>query len=216
MDCCQCKGIESLFNEKQARNNLKAYRKDGPGRTTRMLIEALERLAQGPRIEGMKLLDIGGGVGAIEHELLRAGLESATGVDASAAYVKAAQEEAVRQGHADKVSYYHANFVEIAPQIPPADIVTLDRVLCCYHDMPRLVGLSVAKAGKLYGLVYPRDTWLLRAGIFTANLFLRLARNPFRGYIHPMRAVDALVRRNGLRRRFYRTTAIWQVVVYSR
>jgi magnesium-protoporphyrin O-methyltransferase len=216
MDCCQCKGIESLFNEREARNQLKEYRKDGPDKTTRMLIEALERLSPGRRIEGMKLLDIGGGVGAIEHELLRAGLGSATGVDASAAYVKAAQEEANRQGHADRVSYYHANFVDIAPELAPADIVTLDRVICCYHDMPGLVGLSVAKAGKLYGLVYPRDTWWLRAGILTANLFLRLARNPFRGYIHPTRAVDALVRRNGLRRRYYRRTPIWQVVVYAR
>src|SRR5947207_5244489 len=150
MDCCQCKGIETLFNEKEARNRLRAYHEDGPSKTTRMLIEALK--AEG--VEGMTLLDIGGGVGAVQHELLRAGVERATGVEASTAYVKAAQEEAERQGHADRVSYHHANFVDIAPQIPPADIVTLDRVICCYHDMQALVGLSVAKAGRLYGLVY--------------------------------------------------------------
>jgi predicted TPR repeat methyltransferase len=221
MDCCQCQGIETQFNEKEAQNKLKAYRKNGPARTTRMLVEALKgelatarRSANGS--EGITLLDIGGGVGAIQHEMLKAGVERATGVDASAAYAKAAQEEAERQGHEDRVSYYHANFVDIAPQIPPADIVTLDRVICCYHDMPSLVGLSVAKAGMLYGLVYPRDTWLLRAGIRTGNLFLRLARNPFRGYVHPTRAVDTLVRNNGLQRRFYKTTALWQVVVYAR
>jgi Methyltransferase domain len=221
MDCCQCQGIETLFNEREARNKLKAYRKDGPARTTRMLVEALKgELAMQRRgkegSEGVTLLDIGGGVGAIQHELLTAGVERATGVDASAAYAKAAQEEAEHQGHADRVSYYHANFVEIAPQIPPADIVTLDRVICCYHDMQGLVGLSVAKAGMLYGLVYPRDTWWLRAGIFTGNLFLRLARNPFRGYLHRTQAVDSLVRDNGLQQRFYKTTALWQVVVYAR
>jgi hypothetical protein len=214
MDCCQCTGIENVFNEKEARNKLKAYRKDGPGKTTRLLIEALKGLSQG--VEGMTLLDIGGGVGAIQHELLQAGLESATGVDASTAYIKVVQEEAKRQGHTDKVSYQHANFVDIASQIPSADIVTLDRVICCYHDMQSLVGLSAAKAGRLYGLVYPRDTWWVRAAIFTGNLFSRATRNPFRAFVHHTRAVDRLVRDNMLQQRFYKVSGPWQVVVYAR
>jgi len=214
MDCCQCKGIENLFNEKEARNMLKAYRKDGPGKTTQLLIDALKGLSQG--IEGMTLLDIGGGVGAIQNELLRAGVESAIDVDASTAYVKAAREEAERQGHAGKVNYYHANFVDIAPEIPPADIVTLDRVICCYHDMPKLVGLSVAKAGKLYGLVYPRDVWWVRIGIFAANLYFRIVRNPFRTFAHDTQAVDKLVRDNAFQRSYYKASGPWQVVVYGR
>ena len=167
MDCCQCKGIESLFNQKEAQAKLKAYRKDGPAKTTRMLIDAL--VSEG--IVGATLLDIGGGVGAVQHELLRAGVARATGVDASTAYVKAAQEEAERQGHSDRITYNHANFVELAPQISAADIVTLDRVICCYHDMHSLVSLSVAKAGKLYGLVYPRDTWWMRAAVSLGNFY---------------------------------------------
>ena len=214
MDCCQCKGIETLFNEKQAKNNLKAYRKDGPAKTTRMLIEALKELAQ--PLEGMTLLDIGGGVGAIQHELLHAGIDRAVDVDASSAYLKAVQEEAERQGHADRVTYYHGNFVDLASQISSADIVTLDRVICCYHDMPALVGLSVSKAGKLYALVYPRDTWWIRAAISVGNLYLRVARNPFRGYVHGTQAVDTLVRGHGLQQRYYRTTLLWQFVVYAR
>lgn len=212
MDCCQCKGIETLFNQKEAENMLKSYRKDGPAKTTCMLIEALK--AEG--IKGMTLLDIGGGVGAIQHELLRAGVEKATGVDASIAYVKAALQEAKQRGHAEKITYQHGNFVDLAPQIEPADIVTLDRVICCYHDMQTLVGLSVAKAGSLYGLVYPRDTWWTRVKIYLGNLYLRVNRNPFRSFIHPTQAVDALVRGNGFEQRFYRTSGLWQVVVYAR
>jgi 2-polyprenyl-3-methyl-5-hydroxy-6-metoxy-1,4-benzoquinol methylase len=224
MDCCQCKGIETLFNKKEARNNLKAYRKHGPAKTTRILLEALKNeLAKpgkpgepGRGIEATTLLDIGGGIGAIQHELLRASVERATSVEASAAFLKAAQEEAERQGHAERVSYYHANFVDIAPQIPAADIVTLDRVICCYHDMQALVGLSVAKASMLYGLVYPRDTWWMRAGVSISNLYFRIVRNPFRVYIHRPRAVDSLVRDTGLQERFYKTSGPWQVVVYAR
>jgi hypothetical protein len=34
--------------------------------------------------------------------------------------------------------------------------------------------------------------------------------------VHPTRAVDAVVRGNGLERRFYREAGTWQVVVYAR
>ena len=94
MKCCQCQGIESQFNAKQAAKELKDYRRRGPRKSTRMLIEALG--AEG--IKGMTLLDIGGGVGAIQHELLSAGVSSATDVEASLAYMETAKEEAQRRG----------------------------------------------------------------------------------------------------------------------
>jgi magnesium-protoporphyrin O-methyltransferase len=130
--------------------------------------------------------------------------------------LKASREEAERQGHADRVTYHHGNFVDLAPQIPTADIVTLDRVICCYHDMQSLVGLSVAKASVLYGLVYPRDMWWMRAAVSLGNLYVRVVRNSFRSFVHPTKAVDALVRDNGLQERFYKTSGPWQVVVYAR
>ena len=212
MNCCQCQGIETLFGQKEATRKLEAYRKDGPTGTTRMLIDALK--AEGT--EGLTLLDIGGGVGAIQHELLRSGLAKATDVDASTAYVAAAREEAERQGHADRVSYHHGNFITLAPQVPSADIVALDRVICCYHDMQALVGLSVAKADKLYALVYPRDTWWMRLAVSIANLYFLVSRNPFRTFAHRTQNVEAIVYGNGFRRRFYKTSGPWQVVVYAR
>ena len=214
MNCCQCQGIETVFNRREAEKKLKAYRKRGPAKTTRMLIEALQSMAR--RNEGLTLLDIGGGVGAVQHELLRSGVQQATGVDASAAYVRVAQEEAQRQGHADRMRSVHANFVDFAAHIPRADVVTLDRVICCFHDMPALVGLSAAKAAALYGLVYPRDTWWVRAAIGIANLYMRAARNPFRAFVHPSRGVEALVKSHGFERCFYKTSGAWQVVVYAR
>lgn len=212
MNGCQCKGIEMMFNQKSAVRELKQYRRKGPHRTTQMLIDALK--TEG--IEGMTLLDIGGGVGAIQHELLRAGVSSATSVDASAAYLEAAKEEAERQGHAGRVSYYHGNFIQLAPDITPANVVTLDRVICCYHDMHALVGLSSARARDLYGLVYPRDTWWMKIWVVIENLVYWLVRNPFRSFVHPTEQVDAVVRSSGLRRRLYRKTFMWQVVVYAR
>jgi magnesium-protoporphyrin O-methyltransferase len=212
MNGCQCKGIEMIFNQKSAVRELKQYRRKGPNRTTQMLIDALK--TEG--IEGMTLLDIGGGVGAIQHELLSAGVRSAANVDASAAYVAVAKEEAERRGHAGLVSYYHGDFIQLAPEIAPADIVTLDRVICCYDDMQALVGLSSARARNMYGLVYPRDTWWMKIRVAIENFVYRLVRNPFRSFVHPTERVDAVVRSSGLRRRLYRKTFLWQVVVYAR
>ena len=172
MTCRQCQGLESLFDNKTAAKELKAYRRKGPSKTTQMLIDALR--AKG--VEAMTLLDIGGGVGAIQHELLKAGINSATNVDASTAYIEAANDEAKRQGHADRVSYHHGDFVQLAPDIQAVDIVTLDRTICCYHDMPALVGLSAARANKMYGLVYPRDVWWIKVGTAIVNFGSRLLR----------------------------------------
>ena len=212
MNRCQCKGVEMMFNQKSAVRELKQYRRKGPKRTTQMLIDALK--TEG--IEGMTLLDIGGGVGAIQHELLSAGVRSAANVDASAAYVAVAKEEAERRGHAGLVSYYHGDFIQLAPEIAPADIVTLDRVICCYDDMQALVGLSSARARNLYGLVYPRDTWWMKIRVAIENFVYRLVRNPFRSFVHPTEQVDAVVRSSGLRRRLHLKTFLWQVVVYAR
>ncbi|MGZ8690915.1 MAG: class I SAM-dependent methyltransferase, partial [Aeromicrobium sp.] len=44
------------------------------------------------------VLDIGGGVGAVHHELLHSGAATAVDVDASRAYIAVAREEAERQG----------------------------------------------------------------------------------------------------------------------
>ena len=162
------------------------------------------------------LLDIGGGVGAIQHELLKAGIASAVGVDASTAYIHAVEDEAQRQGHADRVSSRHGNFVEIADDVPEANIVTLDRVICCYHDLERLVDLSSRRATELYGIVYPRETRLVRFAFGLFNVYLRLRRNPFRVFVHPTATIDRLLRSNGFQRRFYSKTPIWQIAVYGR
>jgi len=103
----------------------------------------------------------------------------------------------------------------LAPGIAPSDIVTLDRVICCYPDMEALVRLSVARASKLYGVVYPRDAWWMKIAIPIGNFILWAMRNSFRAFVHPTKEVETIVRSNGLERRFYRKTAIWQVAVYA-
>lgn len=212
MNCTQCQGIEELFSEEYVAKELKRYLKRGPDKTTRMLIEALKE----ENVEGMTLLDIGGGLGAIQHEMLRAGVHSATDIEASGAFLNAAKGETARRGYAGRVNYQHGNFVDLATDVSPADIVTLDRVICCYPDMQNMVGLSVARAGKFYGLVFPRNDWWMKVWLVIQTFFLRLSRSRFRTFLHPAEAVESLVRGHGFKRRYYRRTFVWQVVLYAR
>jgi magnesium-protoporphyrin O-methyltransferase len=213
MSCCShCVDAEGLFSERIAKRELRHYRKKGPRLTTRLLLRAIGR----PRDRAMTLLDIGGGVGAIPHELLAAGLARAVLVDASAAYLEIAGKEAIRRGHGERFRHYHGDFVDLAGALEPADIVTLDRVLCCYPDMERLVEASAAKARHIYGLVYPRDRWITRIGMALVNLLLRLRGGAFRTYVHSTVAVEAAVQRCGLERRFHGHTFLWQIVIYAR
>jgi magnesium-protoporphyrin O-methyltransferase len=115
-----------------------------------------------------------------------------------------------------QITYLHGDFVTLASRIPEEDIVTLDRVICCYDNVEALVSLSAAKARKLYGLVYPRATWWVRIALFFENLQYRLQRSPFRAFVHPPELVDRLVRERGLKMIYHHTTPSWQVVLYQR
>ena len=213
MPDCQCDGIESRFDAAYAAWKLERYRRAGPDATTGALLDALR--AEG--VAGLTLLDIGGGVGAVQHELLRAGIASVVEVEASAAYRDACRAEAERQGHADRIEHHVGDFGSLADAIAPADIVTLDRSVCCWPDMPGLVRPSAAKARRLYGLVYPRDDWWVRVGwrIFS-RLRMLLRSDPLLVHVHRTRDVEAVLHEQGLVRRSHRTMGVWQVVVFAR
>jgi 2-polyprenyl-3-methyl-5-hydroxy-6-metoxy-1,4-benzoquinol methylase len=213
MSVCQCEAIEKLFDEKEATSSLEQAHRKGPRKTTRILLDGLRAAID---VGGRTLLDIGGGVGLIQQELFRSGLRSAVDVDASSAYLQAAQAEMDRLGLREKVTYFHGNFVDLASRIDPADMVTLDRVVCCYDELEALLDASAAKARSLYALVYPRDAWWMKLVGRLFNVVLRLRRERCRFFVHASAAVEAVMRRQGLSRILHRTAGLWQVALYAR
>ena len=208
---CAC-AVGNEFGERLARHDQKSYRKDGPARTTVWLIDGL---ADGG-VAGRTVLDIGAGVGAVHLGLLAAGAASAVDVDGSPAYVAVAREEAARLGRSADVRHETGDFVELAASLEPADLVALDRVVCCYPDMNALVQRSVALTRHRFGLVYPRHTWWIRAGSGFLNALSRLFRQRFRIWVHPTANVEAIMREAGFVPRLRRSTIFWQVIVYER
>jgi predicted RNA methylase len=113
------------FDERWARRELAAYRRGGPGRTTRRLLDGLRATNTGLGT----VLDIGAGIGILTLGLLQAGARLAVCVDFSAASMAVGAEEARRLGVGDRIEWLEGDFTAIAPSVPPADVVTLDRVV---------------------------------------------------------------------------------------
>jgi magnesium-protoporphyrin O-methyltransferase len=208
---CDC-GCANVFTDEMAANGLKRYLRNGPDRTTQELIDGVRREG----IEGGRVLDIGGGIGAIQLELLRTGARTTESVDASAAYIAVAKAEAARRGLGDRTAYRVGDFVALAPEVEPADAVTLDRMVCCYSDMPALIDRAASHARHILALVYPRDAGWTRFGAGTMNMVNRLTRSDFRYYVHREAALDARIRALGFERRQLKRHLFWQVAVYVR
>ena len=129
--CCDFTGAaEQQFNAKMAAKQLRGYRRGRVGPTTRLLCDGLVNA----RLNTGSLLDVGAGIGALTFELLDRGFRSAVAVEASSAYLAAAAEEVTRRNRSQAVSLLHGDFVDLANQVPVTDVVTLDRVVCCYAD----------------------------------------------------------------------------------
>ena len=216
MSCQQCCGITQQFNDKAARKQLNRFRRRGPDRTTRILIDEVRRSLEDGGTRGATILDVGAGLGAIHHVLLDGTVTHAIHVDASPAQLAAAREETHRRGHDDLVEFLEGDFTSIADRVSSADVVTLDRVICCFDDMEHLVRLSAQKARRLYGAVFPRDVRWMHVGIRVINVVLRLRRSPFRVFLHDPHAIDAVLRSAGLHRKVERDTLGWKVVLYER
>jgi len=212
MGCCQCQGIENMFDKKAANRQLKRYLKKGPSKTTSMLLDAINKKG----VQGLNFLDIGGGIGAIQYDLIKAGASNGTSIEASSAFFDVVMEEALQNGLAERVNFKYGDFTATASDVDSADIVTLDKVICCYDDMSELVGLSSKLARKIYAVIYPRDVWWTKLALLMVNFYPRIKGSSFRVFIHPTKKVEEIIFGNGLKRNYYATTLFWQVAIFTR
>ncbi|MCZ2121666.1 MAG: class I SAM-dependent methyltransferase [Anaerolineales bacterium] len=202
----------NTFGEDEAKANLKAYRRRGPAKQTKLILEAVRSL----KLKQTSLLDIGGGIGTIHHELLKDVANQATHIDASSAYLKIATEEAKRLGHGEQVTFIHADFTDVAAELPQVDVVTLDRVVCCYPNMRELLKAASSKSRKALAMTYPREVWYTKSAIAIMNFFQRLRKDPFRVFVHPVHEMEALLKSEGLQRVVTRKLFIWEMALYQR
>ena len=95
------------------------------------------------------------------------------------------------------------------------DIVTLDRVICCYPGWRRLVSGSASKARRLYAFSLPRDRWYLRFGVRLINFSRWLVGSAFRAFVHPVADVDRMLEEMGFRQVLVEHSFVWRVEIYE-
>lgn len=210
-DCCNPAGYRHFFNQKEARRSLRKYDKSGLDTMARSMVDYL--ISRG--MAGRSVLEAGGGIGAVHVELLKAGAERAVNVELSGAYESVAGELLSREGLAAKVERRLGDFTDVAPEIV-ADDVVMNRVVCCYPFMERLVGAAAGSSRRFLAATFPRDRMLARIGLALGNAYIRLRGVEFRSFIHRPEEIETVARAGGFEVVFRDRDLIWNAVVFER
>jgi magnesium-protoporphyrin O-methyltransferase len=202
--------VDQQFTREKVAQELKRYRRKGLGPTARLLRDGLVAA----RVTSGTLLDVGAGVGALTFALLDEGMIRGTVVEASAAYLAAATEEAARRGRAAVVHLVQGDYVAVGPQVPAAKVVTLDRVVCCYPSFEPLLLQATRHAEAAIALSYPRDRWFVRLGLWFENFVRRASGNGFRTFLHDPAAMQQVLERGGFELVSRRDTPAWSADIF--
>ena len=211
-DCCTPKGYRQIFSEKNAVGEAKRYRRKGLDGTSRRILDSIRDRG----VEGKTLLEVGGGIGAIDIELLKAGMARAVNVELTPTYEAAAGELLVEAGVSDRVERRVMDFAEAGADVEAADVVVMNRVICCYPDMPKLAGAAADRARGTLVMSFPNRRWWTRLGLTLANFGFRVIRLQFRVFLHPPALILAAVEGRGFTTRLNQPGVIWQVVALDR
>ena len=210
--CCEGDGYDAVFTDRFSQRVAKRYRKKGLSATSQRMVDFLcER-----GVEGATVLEIGGGVGEIQLELLRRGAARATNLEISTSYEDDARRLLDAAGLTDRVTRRFVDIAESPDDVEPADIVVLHRVVCCYPDYERLLAAAGSHASRLLVFSHPRDNAVFRLLVRAENLTCRLRRQSFRAFVHPAVAMEQVLVGTGLTTRDVHQGTAWRVVGLER
>jgi len=167
-------------------------------------------------VDGCTVLEVGGGIGAIQIELLRAGASGATSIELTPTYETVANELLQESGLTNVVKRRVVDFVAAAADVAPADVVVLNRVVCCYQDMPTLVGLAADHTNGLLVMSFPKSRWWTRLTVALMNLALGVTRREFHVFVRPSADIRRAAEVHGLKTLVDRPGFFWQTVALER
>lgn len=208
MPGCCARDYERIFGRRTAARDARRFRRRGLRGSSRDVV------ALAGDVRSSTVLEVGGGVGAIELELLAEGARRTTNVELSPHYEKHASELAAERGVADLMERRVADFVQEAADIPAHDIVVMHRVVCCYPDVEALVGAAATHARTRMVLTFPQERRLIRAAVRVVDAVMRVGGSSFRVYVHPYeRIVAAATGMQPVERR--RRGLVWETAAFA-
>jgi hypothetical protein len=190
----------------------KRYREKGLDKTAQLMVEFLEQRG----IEGSTVLEVGGGIGEIQIELLKRGAARAVNLELSPAYEEEATRLLREAGLEERAERILHDVAADPADVVPADVVVLHRVVCCYPDFERLLGAAADHARRLLVFSYPPRSAVSRLFVAAQNLLFRLLRREFRTFAHPPSRMLGVLEERGLRRTFAHHPLVWQIAGLER
>jgi magnesium-protoporphyrin O-methyltransferase len=209
--CCAGDSLD-IFGERGARRELRRYLRDGLGGDDAKLIAAW---AEEGGLAGATVVEVGGGIGQIQGELVRRGAAAGTVVEVVGAYAGPAAELADAVGIAGRSTFLLADVLQDASGVAPADIVVLRRVVCCSPEGPELLGRAAAKTRGTLLASYPRDRFLVRAVVRLQNAGFRLVRKRFRVFVHVPGTLEQAAGAHGLERTRVARGWVWETAQFE-
>ena len=195
-----------------ARSEARRYRRGGLDRTSRRIVDFVK--TQG--VQGRSVLEVGGGIGAIQIELMRAGASRAMSVELTPTYEAVALELLRDAGMADRVERKVMDFAAAGRELAAADIVIMNRVLCCYPDMARLADAAAEHTGELLVMSFPRRSIWIQTALAMANFMFWMTRRGFHLFLHPPARIVATAERRGLAPVLDQRGVLWTVAALRR
>jgi magnesium-protoporphyrin O-methyltransferase len=162
------------------------------------------------------VLEIGGGIGAIQAELLEAGAERGEVVEIVGAYEPYARELAAEQGIESRTSFRVHDVLDDPSGVEASEVVVLNRVVCCSPDGVRLTGVAASLCTRTLALSFPRDRRLVRIALHGMNAVMATMRRSFRVFAHPRAELLAAGESQGLALAASGSSFAWEFVVLSR
>ncbi|KRE23421.1 hypothetical protein [Agromyces sp. Soil535] len=211
-ECCGAQspeGYEEVFDARFAGKAARRYRRKGLTPTERRLVGFLSSTG----IEDASVLEVGGGIGEIQLELLARGAARTTNLELSGAYEADAGRLIDEAGVGDRVTRILGVDLATSPEaVDRADVVVLHRVVCCYPEYERLLGAAADRALRTVVFTHPPRTIRTRAMVGLGNLMGRLSGRAYRGFVHSPDAMADVVRRHGFELRYRHRGLSWCVV----
>jgi magnesium-protoporphyrin O-methyltransferase len=210
MGCCRGEACEP-FTSKVAQRDLRQYRSKGLSTVERWMIRAASR----DGVNGARVLEIGGGIGALQAELLTAGATTGEIVELSPAYQPYARELAESKGLAGRSTFRILDILAEPDRVAPADVVLLNAVLCCTPDGLELTRAAAELTQGTLVLSFVRRSPLVRLFIGIENLMHRLRGRAYRVFLRPTADIVAAAESAGLRLVDQGRTWTWEYVALS-
>lgn len=207
-----CCGADLFFDKKTAKKQYRQYLKKGPSRVTAKIIQQLTSKT----IEGKSLIDVGGGIGALQWWFLQQGGSQTTAIDASSGYLQQAEEHAVKNAWEEKTDFVLGDYTVVHTQVDRPDYITLDKVVCCYPDYKEIIEVSCKKAKTHIALSYPIDGIFSKIVSWFGALFIKFKSNSFRPYVHSVNKIREVFHGQGYERVSHTMAFPWHIETYRR